>query len=367
MWMRQVRIVLLGTAAIVAVFAVARTEEQSSGATDPISKTELSAPSQEEIARWVGELSDSDYRTREQATRRLIKADGAAVSAVRVAAGSLKLETGLRAVAILRTIYETSPELAAINAAYEALDTLTNSARESVAQQASLILRRNIFLEQRRAVVAIRGMKGQVRLVHDQPVFVEGKQFSPPDGWALMVAIGKDWTGGDAGLSEIAKLKHTLRTVYLLHGHPISAEATAALELELPQLGVPGPGTGIQTRGEAFLGVGVQDDAFGLGCEIRSVQEDGAAGLGGLMFNDIVVEIAKRPVRKGEDLISIIGTFQPGDAVDIVVLRGDHADRFLMEDLLIREGGFSPLLSIGLLQKMRTVKSVTLGRWSIDN
>ena len=327
MWMRQVRIVLLGTAAIVAVFAVARTEEQSSGATDPISKTELSAPSQEEIARWVGELSDSDYRTREQATRRLIKADGAAVSAVRVAAGSLKLETGLRAVAILRTIYETSPELAAINAAYEALDTLTNSARESVAQQASLILRRNIFLEQRRAVVAIRGMKGQVRLVHDQPVFVEGKQFSPPDGWALMVAIGKDWTGGDAGLSEIAKLKHTLRTVYLLHGHPISAEATAALELELPQLGVPGPGTGIQTRGEAFLGVGVQDDAFGLGCEIRSVQEDGAAGLGGLMFNDIVVEIAKRPVRKGEDLISIIGTFQPGDAVDIVVLRGDHADR----------------------------------------
>jgi hypothetical protein len=367
MWMRQVRIALLGIAALVAAFVVARTEDQTSVATGSTSEAEPSAPSQADIARWVSELSDTDYRTREQATRRLIKAEGAAVPAVRVAAGSVKLETGLRAVAILRTIYETSPELTAINAAYEALDALTSSAPESVAQQASLILRRNIFLEQRRAVVAIRGMKGQVRLVHDRPVFVEGEQFSPPDGWALMVAIGKDWTGGDAGLSEIVKLKHTLRTVYLVHGHPISAEATAGLELELPQLGVPGLGTGIQTRGEAFLGVGVRDEQFGLGCEIQTVQEDGAAGLGGLMVSDIVVEIAARPVRKGEDLISIIGTFQPGDEVDIVVLRGDHADRFLMEDLLIRPGGFSPLLSIGLLQKMRTVKSVTLGQWSIDN
>lgn len=365
MWMRQVWTALLSAGTLAAALAAAWAVEPPADTAPP--QPEQTTPNPADITRRVSELNAADFRVREQATRWLIDAGAAAVPEVQAAARSSKLESGLRAVAILRTVYESSRDLDAINAAYDALQTLTDAAPESVSQQASLILRRNIFLEQRRAVVAIRAMKGQVRLVYDQPVFVEGRQFSPPHGWALMVAVGKDWTGGDAGLREISKLKHTLRTVYLLHGHPVSSDGIVQLEESLPLLGIPGGGTGIQTRGEAFLGVGVQDDPIGLGCEIRSVQEDGAAGMGGLEYKDIVVEIAGRAVRKGQDLISIIGSFQPDDEVDIVVLRGDQADRFLLEDLLNRPDGFSPLLSIGLLQKMRTVKTVTLGRWSIDN
>lgn len=360
---RQARLILLAALLVVASSTRLRTQESAELAAPPQPPASAPIVSSEEIERWIDELNSPDFRTREMATQQLILADAAAVQPVTEAAGHYRLEVRRRAVAIIRAIYEKSPRLAASNSAYDALNALSVTGRDSVAQEASQILRRNVFLEQRRAISAIRAMKGQVNIDYERPVIIEGDTYFPPHGWAQMVAIGEDWTGGREGLREVFKLRDTLRTVYLVRGHPLTAESILELESELPHL----PPDGVQTRGDAFLGVRLSTEgSVGIGAMI-GVKEGQPAADGGLVDHDSVVEIDGKPVRDADELVAVVASYRPGDIVPIVVLRGPERDRWVLRDLLTAPGSFSPLLSVGLISRMRTVKHVTLGKWSIDN
>lgn len=358
---RQIRLTLLTAGVAVATVMTVVSQE----ATDSVPAIKPKAIGQEagDVTRWISQLGSPRFQTRELATRNLIRSGATAIKPVQAAAGHYQLEVRRRAMAVMKAIYEGSSEVDSSNLAYDALQELVRSAPESSAQEAARILRVNVFLEQQRAITAIRAMKGQVQLVYDSPVTIGGEYIYPPQGWAMMVAIGEDWTGGTEGLREVLKLRDTLRTVYLLRGHPLPASSVLQLEAELPNLGP----LGVQTRGDAFLGVRMgPEEGLGVGATIKVVEGQPAA-TGGLEDLDAVVEIDGKAVEDENDLVEIVREYAPGDVLPIVVLRGNDIDRHVLKELWNRPGSFSPLLAVGLVSRMRTEKAVTLGKWSIDN
>lgn len=332
-------------AAVAASFAVAQQ--------DPAAPND----SEKSIALLADELASSDFKLREAATAALKKAGAAAAEPVTKAGLGDSLEAGFRAVAILETLY-LSDNGAVIDAGEEGLKTLRENAKNPVAKQAARALDGNYFtVRQKRAADAIRELGGQVQFERQRAALVDGKAIYPPGGWVSAVAIGRNWKGGDEGLRHIARLD-SLRTLYLLKGHPLGDASIAELEAEMPRMIV-------QPRGAAFLGVGTQLDS--LGCLIGTVQPDSAAAKGKLLSGDVVVEIDGLPVRRPEDLIAIVGEHDPDDTISVVVLRGDPVYRYKLIQMLNEQGAFSPIIAVGLIQQMRRELHVTLGSWQLDN
>jgi len=313
--------------------------------------------SEQDIQTLIQSLDAPEFRRRESAMQQLTALGQSVIDRVAEAGCGSSLETGMRAVAILGTLYE-SRDLEAVDAAGHGLDRIVAEAPQAVAQQALAMLEKNRFtVRQKRAVEAVRKMGGQVNLETERAVVLDGRAIRPPGGWVRYLAIDREWTGGDEGLKHVAQLD-TLMVLYLVSGHPLSSEAIAKLELELPEMEV-------QYRGAAFLGVATQPDA--LGCMITQIRAGTAAEQAGLVQGDVVLEIAGQGVRAPEDLIRIIGGYGPGETVDMTILRGEPLERFALVDQLSERDSFSPVLAIALMQQMRRQIPVTLGTWKIDS
>jgi hypothetical protein len=320
-------------------------------------KSEAPSASPEEIQSWVAQLSSRKFAEREAATKKLSSAGAAAAIVVAQAGAEGPMEVGLRAVSILDTLYKTK-DGKAIDGAEAGLLRLKTAKHAGVARRATEILKRHYPIRQDRAVVEIRELGGQVQF--DRFFGRNRAPGLPENGAVLAVAIGPDWTGGEKGLEQVARLD-SLRTGYFLNGHGLSEKSIANLQKRLPQMT-------IQRRGSAFLGVGTQNDA--LGCLIGEVQPNSAAAKGDLRGYDVVIAFGGKPVLGQNDLIEAIARHEPGETVKVIVLR-DYDRGFSMRQALVEmihdEDEFHPLAALAMMANMRVELEITLGKWNLGN
>lgn len=320
-------------------------------------KPESDGPSDEEIASWVALLSSRDYEERVIATEKLSAAGERAAVAVGKAAVEGSIEVGIRAVLILDKIYK-SESGKAIDSAEASLRLLKKGKHPGVARRATETLKRHYPIRQERAVVALREMGCQIQF--DRFFGRNRARGLPEHGAVLAVAIGPDWTGGEKGLDQVARLD-SLRTVYLLNGHGLSEKSVEGLQKQLPQMT-------LQKRGAAFLGVGTENDP--LGCLIGQVKVNSPAARGDMRDYDVVIAFGGKPILGANDLIEAIAKYGPGEKVKVVVLR-DYDRGFQMKRALVEmihdEDEFHPLAALALMSNMRVELEIELGKWDLSN
>jgi len=346
------------TVALSTFLVISATALPANEATGKPAGKQAPAKENDDVSALVKNLDHPDFAVREASTAKLKQSDEAGVEALTQAGLSGSLESGLRAVDILRHLF-LSDDDAAFDAAERGLEKIASEAdHAAVAQRAAEVLDENQFtVIQKRSVSRVRKLGGQIQMDRERTVVINGQPMRPKHGWAAAAAIGPRWEGGEAGLRHLTRLR-TLRTIYLISGHPLTDEDIQQIQADLPNVT-------FQHRGAAMLGVSTANSS--LGCLIGSVRPGTGAAKGGIRTRDIVVEIAGEAVRSPDDLISIIGTKKAGETVEIVVLRGDPILRYKLTEILNRPGEFAPLLAIAIMNQMRTPVSVTLGEWNIDN
>ena len=326
-------------------------------ANDEAEKPESDGPSDEEIAGWVTQLSSRDYEERVVATEKLSSAGERAAVAVGKVAVEGSIEVGIRAVLILDKIYK-SESGKAIDSAEASLRLLKKGKHPGVARRATEALKRHYPIRQERAVVALREMGCQIQF--DRFFGRNRAPGLPEHGAVLAVAIGPDWTGGEKGLDQVARLD-SLRTVYLLNGHELSEKAVEGLQKPLPQMT-------LQKRGAAFLGVATDNDP--LGCLIGQVKVNSPAARGDMRDYDVVMAFGGKPILGANDLIEAIAKYGPGEKVKVVVLR-DYDRGFQMKRALVEmihdEDEFHPLAALALMSNMRVELEIELGKWDLSN
>ena len=65
--------------------------------------------------------------------------------------------------------------------------------------------------------------------------------------------------------------------------------------------------------------------AFGAGALVTDVVDDSPADKAGIRRGDIIVEIDGRPLKEGDNLSEIIQDHEPGDNVELRVIRGGRS------------------------------------------
>ena len=311
-----------------------------------------------EAQKLALDLKHQDFAVRDSATKKLPSLGPSVIAPVTEIALQDNLEAGLRAVAILETLYLSEDAVAFDQAEASLNQLISRSKLPAVAQKAAQTLEANRFtVTQRRAIAEVRRLGGQIQMQHDFPVLVNGEHIRPEQGWAQAAAIDRHWMGGVDGLRHLSRLKSLLK-IYLVSGHPLPKDAIEDLKLEMPD-------TEFEPRGPAMLGVGMGLPGP-LGCAISKVSAGGAAGNAGILVGDIVVEIDGKSVRQPEDLIRIVGEHREDQQLEIVVLRGDPILKYGLIEMLHQPEQFSPILAIAIISQMRTKFTVSLGEWSID-
>jgi S1-C subfamily serine protease len=72
---------------------------------------------------------------------------------------------------------------------------------------------------------------------------------------------------------------------------------------------------------------------------LSGVSPGGPAEKAGLMAGDLIVDFGGKPVKNIYDYTDVLGSFKPGDAVSVVVLRGANKERITLQVTLSRRGG----------------------------
>jgi hypothetical protein len=316
------------------------------------------SPSVAGIEKLAHDLKHQDYAVRDAATRKLSSLGPSVIAPVTEIALQDNLEAGLRAVAILETLYLSEDAVAFDQAEVSLNQLISQSKLPAVAQKATQTLEANRFtVTQRRAIAEVRRLGGQIQMQREIPILVNGEHIRPEQGWAQAAAIDRHWMGGVDGLRHLSRLKSLIK-IYLVSGHPLPNEAIEDLKVEMPD-------TEFEPRGPAMLGVAMGVPGP-LGCTISKVSPGGAADNAGMLTGDIVVEIDGKPVRQPEDLIRIVGEHREDQELEIIVLRGDPILKYGLFEMLHQPEQFSPILAIAIMSQMRTKFTVSLGEWSID-
>ncbi|HUY35060.1 MAG TPA: PDZ domain-containing protein [Pirellulales bacterium] len=281
-------------------------------------------PTAEAIERWVVDLDSGSFAVRRSASRHLRQIGGAAVGSLVTAANGDRAEVARRAVDILDELCRTS-EGETEAAARAGLRQLAASPYPDAAQPAAAALRWQRIVEQRRAIVAIRRLGGEVTVAAmDDGEFVVGE-----------VALSRAWTGGEAGLQHLVRLVHVQHL--LLHGVAFSDESLAkvrelaglqTIRLYATDVTDEGeealrkafPSAKIDRRRGAMLGVSGSTDARG--CKVEYVLANGAAQLAGIEAGDVITQIGPKTIRDLPGMIAVIAKYKAGEQVRIEFLRG---------------------------------------------
>ncbi len=286
------------------------------------------------VSELARELDSPVFAEREAAARALFAAQGRALAVLLATAKEGSLEAGVRLVDLLESIYiaaDAQKDGATVDAAETALDELARSAPPPVADRAEATLEAEYDIRERRALAAIEQFHGvpdfgpideirnlRMRRLNPAARPVERRTDAAIEHRELrLLIIGPKWTGGDAGLKQVARLKR-LKMLYRIEGAPVSDAGIARLRAALP-------GLEIEVRGAAKLGVG----SGGLfapterGCLIGEVNKGEAAANAGLQRGDLILEFGGQPVENFAALITLLRRYKPGDSVDVAIRRGD--------------------------------------------
>lgn len=260
--------------------------------------------SPERITELIEALDSPVFKEREQASRELARGGEAAVEPLAAAAERGSLEVATRAMDAIHVIYNRGDD-ATLDAVEEALERLGETSNPSVATRALSVLELNSDIRQRRALAELKRLGAKFKYVVD----VRGRHE------IQHVLFGRDWKGGDSALKYLQRLPNP-PAIYVVRSQkisPMSQEAQKELAAALPQ-------SNVQERGAACLGVAGGNHPQGT--QIIKVEPGSAADRGGIRDWDIITSIGGEPAPSFDELVKLIATHEPGEAVDVDVIRG---------------------------------------------
>lgn len=316
-------------------------------ADEPVSK-----PGAESFQSLFEQLGGDNSDLREEALKQLKSKGAAAIEPTLKVALSEPLEASIRAVMVLEALDEAQDERVA-GAAEGALKRLVSDGRPAVARRAQEALDRHILQRTMRAAQTIRNLKGQIGNMpqSSQRFLLDEDEDSMPS----LGLIDRHWKGGAEGLEQFARVD-SVRSLYLLKGHPVSMEGLAEFHKRHPSIT-------LVERGEAFVGVGTGSHT--LGCLIGNAVENKPAALAGLRPGDVIVRIGDYPVQSADDLIKVVAEHQAGDVVRFVYLRDDFRYQWLYHMWAQDPDSFPVLFPNLVLQSMRREADVKMGSWEL--
>ena len=111
---------------------------------------------------------------------------------------------------------------------------------------------------------------------------------------------------------------------------------------------------------------GVQTCALPI-CIISEAVDGKPAAKSGLRNGDCVTRIGDYEISTADDLIRVVGEYQPGDVVPFVILRDDHFlyRRWFYTWFRTQDEDWPPLFPMLMLQSMRREMPVTMGAWQL--
>jgi len=265
-------------------------------------------------------LDDPRYREREEASQRLLSAGLPALDPLLNVANSEQPEPADRAIWILRTLGR-SPD-----------NTLALAALEHV-----------VLLKNRPAIVS----KAEVELI-DRSVAACAERLEPLGAQISMrienietgpvpflaIDLSDKWHGTFEDLKQLTQMQRIVR--FRLQGTPISddvvkmfAEKPNLANLMLIETKVTPdavdavkekhPDTTVYVRNLVMLGVSAEKVPAGM--LVKNVVADTAAANAGMIQGDIIVTIDGHPVPDFDRLTARIAQHQPGDKVDLEIIR----------------------------------------------
>ena len=282
------------------------------------------APRPDEIARWIAALDDDRFLAREQATQNLLSAGSAALDPLLTVANGDRPESADRAIWLMRRLGRSrDDELALV-----ALEHLVQ-----LKGRPALVSKAESELDERIVAVCDHRLTPLGAEIVLQPMRIDPNTVAP----VLSVRLGSNWHGTTEDLRGIAKLQR--QACFQLEGAAVddavakmfetrqklafvmfrntkvSAAGVDALKLRHPE-------TVVFVRNRAMLGVGGENHASGV--RVTEVRPGTAAAAAGIVLGDIIATIDGHPLPDFDRLTARVAQHQPGDKIDVEILRGDQ-------------------------------------------
>jgi len=281
------------------------------------------AAAEKQIAVWIGELDSNRYLVREQATQQLLAAGAAALDPLLAAANSDRPEPADRAVWVMKNLGDSEDRQLALSALDRLVQMQGRPTVVAEAQQAQSRLRELACQEQ------LAKLGGRFSLV----------DYVLPDLGQIQVVrveLGDDWHGNVGDLNSLLGLdqRHFFRLVgsaidddviklfeskkglrlLQIYTSPVTKAAADSLKEHQPKAIV-------YIRNRALLGIGGESQANGV--RVTEAQNNFGAAQAGIVKDDVVTKIDDKPIQDFDRLTAVIAQHQPGDEVDVTILRGE--------------------------------------------
>jgi hypothetical protein len=300
--------------------AVADEKPASPAATRP-------APTAAEIGIWISQLNDDRYLVREAATQHLIAAGNTALDPLLAVANSDRPEPADRAIWILRRLGGSQDTDLAMSA-LEHLIQLTG--RPALVSKAEAELDDRIITACERRLAPLGA---EIVLRAEQIDFNTVAN-------VLHVRLEPDWHGTSEDLRMIAKLPRQM--YFELEGAALDDAVAKMFEARqklafvrfsnskvspaaIDSLKLQHPKAIVVLRNLAMLGVGGQTHKSGV--LVTDVRQGTAAAAAGIVLGDVIATIDGHPLPDFDRLTVRIAQHQPGDKVDVEIIRGEKKSK----------------------------------------
>jgi PDZ domain len=277
-----------------------------------------------QIANLIGELDSNRYLVRERATQQLLATGAAALDPLLAAANGDRPEPADRAVWVLKNLGNSEDRDLALAALDRLVQVQGRPAAVAEAQQAQSRLREMVCQEQ------LAKLGGQLTVV----------DFVLPDLGPIQlvrVELGDNWRGNADDLNcllgldqrqyfrlvgsgvddQVIKLFESKAGLRLLQVFTSRVTKPAADSLKAHQ-----PKAVVYIRNRALLGIGGDSQANGV--RVTQADDKFGAAKAGIVVGDVVTKIDGTPIKDFDRLTAVIAQHQPGDEVDVTIVRGEE-------------------------------------------
>jgi hypothetical protein len=276
------------------------------------------------IAELVTQLDSNRYREREEATQALVEAGDGALDPLLAAANGDRPEAADRAVWVLRKLGD-SPDR---DFALAALDRLVQvKERPTVVADARQIQSRlRIAVCQEKLVrlgaqlTMIEAPTTDLGMVPAVRVQLDDQWRGTVDDLTCLLALDQQnhfrlvGAGVDDEVVALFESKQGLRLLQIFTSRVTPAAVDSLKERQ--------PLAVIYIRNRALLGI--QGDSQANGVVVRVAQDNYGAAQAGIVVGDVVTKIDGKPLQDFDRLTAIISQHQPGDVVEVTILRGEE-------------------------------------------
>ncbi len=289
---------------------------------DQSQKVDTLPTTPEQIATWIAELDDNRYLVREQASRQLLEAGGAALDPLTATANGQKPEPADRAVWVLQRLGDSTDR----DLRRQALERLVQIQKSPKVQAAA-----------RRALAELRNDEAIDALREQGAQFITSPTAdNSRQNLVIAVILDPQWRGGDAGLRHLRDLIG-LQQVCII-GTEITAEGLAELQnvnflqsllvyntrldrSQVTELQKLLPRATIDWRKGGLLGVRADASGGNVSAVVGFVQKGSAAEAAGIRVGDVIAKFEGEAVTNFTDLTSKISEHPPGDEVSMEIQR----------------------------------------------